>query len=111
MKVYVVEGYEYGRLIQFGMTDKKDLAETIAKEYEDNTEEKSFVVEYELNNNWIEFNDEHHIEEEEEEDDPIGRECPYGDCDCCENLYGWCTVQYEDDLDCDYGIDKNDDCD
>ena len=68
VKVYVVEGYEYGRLIQFGMTDRKDLAEVIAKEYEDNTEEKSFVVEYELNNNWIEFNDEHHIEEEDDND-------------------------------------------
>ena len=68
MKVYVVEGYEYGRLIQFGMTDRKDLAEAIAKEYEDNTEEKSFVAEYELNNDWIEFNDEHNIEEEDDDD-------------------------------------------
>lgn len=68
MKIYVVEGYEYGRLIQFGMTDRKDLAETIAKEYEDNTEEKAFVAEYELNDDWIEFNDEHHIEEEEDDD-------------------------------------------
>ena len=68
MKVYVVEGYEYGKLIQFGMTDRKDLAEAIAKEYEDNTEEKSFVAEYELNNDWIEFNDEHNIEEEDDDD-------------------------------------------
>ena len=68
VKVYVVEGYEYGRLIQFGMTDRKDLAEVIAKEYEDNTEEKSFVAEYELNNDWIEFNDEHNIEEEDDDD-------------------------------------------
>ena len=68
MKFYVVEGYEYGRLIQFGMTDRKDLAEAIAKEYEDNTEEKSFVAEYELNNDWIEFNDEHNIEEEDDDD-------------------------------------------
>ena len=67
MKVYVVEGYEYGRLIQFGMTDRKDLAEAIAKEYEDNTEEKSFVAEYELNNDWIEFNDEHNIEEDDDD--------------------------------------------
>lgn len=59
MKVYVVEGYEYGKLIQIGMTDRKDLAEVIAKKYEDNTEEKFFVVEYELNDDWIEFNDEH----------------------------------------------------
>lgn len=41
----------------------------------------------------------------------VSWKCPYGVCDCCENLNGWCTVQYEDDLDCDYGIDRNGDCD
>lgn len=42
------------------------------------------------------------------ENKEVSWECPYGICNCCENLNGWCTVQYEEDLDCDYGLNDYD---